>query len=333
MTKTTDTAIDEAGDECTYVDPEGIQCHEQRVDGEFCYWHSGHISDLQGEVRAQLETQARAGVPLRGFKLSHTDLSGINLVAEGEAFCMAGADLYRANLQDAHLFRVDLHGASLMKADLSGANLHCANLQDCNLLGAKFNGAKLDNVHWGNNVLQERRGLLAEVEGDLSYAKQNYQEAEEIYRELSRICEKQGLSEESGHFFQSAMKMRRLQMPKYSPHRMLSRVVDLFCGYGEEPIRIIFFSWMMILFFAALYFAFGISSAAGIVGLSWENTLAENLWALLECSYFSIVTFTTLGYGDLTPVGWTRAVAALEAFSGSFTMALFVVVFVKKMTR
>jgi voltage-gated potassium channel Kch len=49
--------------------------------------------------------------------------------------------------------------------------------------------------------------------------------------------------------------------------------------------------------------------------------------------YFSVVTFTTLGYGDISPVGVARFIAACEAFLGSFTMALFVVVFVKKMTR
>ena len=49
--------------------------------------------------------------------------------------------------------------------------------------------------------------------------------------------------------------------------------------------------------------------------------------------YFSVVTFTTLGYGDLVPVGPSRVIAAIEAFVGSFTLALFVVVFVKKMTR
>jgi hypothetical protein len=49
--------------------------------------------------------------------------------------------------------------------------------------------------------------------------------------------------------------------------------------------------------------------------------------------FFSVVTFTTLGYGDIAPFGWSRAVAALEAFVDSFAMALFDVVFVKKMTR
>ena len=47
-----------------------------------------------------------------------------------------------------------------------------------------------------------------------------------------------------------------------------------------------------------------------------------------------MVTYTTLGYGDITPaLGVSRFLAAFEALIGGFTLALFVVVFVKKMTR
>jgi len=67
--------------------------------------------------------------------------------------------------------------------------------------------------------------------------------------------------------------------------------------------------------------------------LSFENSFQSNLSALLNSFYFSVVTFTTLGYGDITPIGFSRLIAAIEAFCGSFSLALFVVVFVKRMTR
>ena len=38
--------------------------------------------------------------------------------------------------------------------------------------------------------------------------------------------------------------------------------------------------------------------------------------------YFSIVTFTTLGYGDFRPVGVARAVACVQALTGYFVLAL-----------
>ncbi len=36
---------------------------------------------------------------------------------------------------------------------------------------------------------------------------------------------------------------------------------------------------------------------------------------------------------DFNPMGISRTIAVIEAFTGSFTIALFVVVFVKKITR
>jgi hypothetical protein len=67
-------------------------------------------------------------------------------------------------------------------------------------------------------------------------------------------------------------------------------------------------------------------SFSGLDSGVWQENLEQFL-------YYSMVTLTTLGYGDFTPVGISRAIAAIEAFTGSFTIALFVVVFVKKMTR
>ena len=38
--------------------------------------------------------------------------------------------------------------------------------------------------------------------------------------------------------------------------------------------------------------------------------------SLLDCIYFSFTTFTTLGFGDINPVGAIRYLAALEALTG-----------------
>jgi hypothetical protein len=109
--------------------------------------------------------------------------------------------------------------------------------------------------------------------------------------------------------------------------------VDLFCGYGEDPIRIVGLSIVIILVCAVAYTFTGLSYQREVVAFDSSNSFTTNLNLFWSCLYYSVVTFTTLGYGDFTPVGISRAIAALEAFTGSFTIALFVVVFVKKMTR
>jgi len=38
--------------------------------------------------------------------------------------------------------------------------------------------------------------------------------------------------------------------------------------------------------------------------------------SLLDCSYFSFTTFTTLGFGDVTPLGDIRHLTGIEALTG-----------------
>ncbi|MCA6214638.1 hypothetical protein GQS78_10380 [Thermococcus bergensis] len=52
-----------------------------------------------------------------------------------------------------------------------------------------------------------------------------------------------------------------------------------------------------------------------------------------DALYYSLVTFTTLGYGDMHPTGWLKALSALEAFTGAVFMALIVAVIARKWMR
>ncbi|WP_205859099.1 ion channel [Pleionea sediminis] len=294
-------------------------------------WQSNNLKDLP-DLKSKLEARARLGVPMSAFKLARCNLEGIDLVRHKKnyGYQLKNSDLYRANFKNAHCFMLDLSGSSLMKANFSHANLHCANLSNCNLLGTNFENAKIEHVNWGKEIFQEKQAKKANNKKEkLDY----YEQSEEIYRNLRKTAERQGLFEMAGHFFQKEMIMRRKQMPRSSPRRIISKIVDIFCGYGEKPIRVIVFSLATILTFAVLYFLLGLSFSGDSLAFNPDLTVWQNFKIFLSSLYFSVVTFTTLGYGDLAPIGIARALAALEAFVGSFTLALFVVVFVKKMTR
>ena len=53
----------------------------------------------------------------------------------------------------------------------------------------------------------------------------------------------------------------------------------------------------------------------------------------LDALYFSVVTFTSLGYGDIRPVGGARLLAGIESLLGVFAISLFVFVFCRRMIR
>ena len=66
----------------------------------------------------------------------------------------------------------------------------------------------------------------------------------------------------------------------------------------------------------------------GVDVLKYSGPIIGNF---LNCLYFSVVTFTTLGYGDFQPlVGWSRFLVSFEALLGAFTMALFVYTFARR---
>lgn len=320
---------------CAFVFSDGTRCQNLGQEKGLCFWHDPTQDKTGPEVKVTLERLARAGNNLEGYSLIRARLEDVDLVRHGsrEGYSLTNADLFRANLQSAHLFHVNFSGASLMKANLMHANLHNANLTRCNLLGAKFEGAKIENVIWGEQLLQEEKGWQALKEHHIDKSIDFFQQAEEIYRSLRKVSEFGGLFENAGHFFIKEMRMRRMQKPQFSVERMVSKMVDLFCGYGEKPLRVIGFSLIVIFTCAVLFAVLGIDDGGNRIQFARSASTWENLMALADCVYFSVITFTTLGYGDLVPIGFSRMVSAMEAFMGSFTLALFVVVFVKKMTR
>ncbi len=320
---------------CLYQFRDGEQCSLVDVGHGFCFWHDPTIDKSGENLAAKLEKVIKDGHNMEGASLKRANLEGLNLVCHGhrEGYSLARADLYRANLRNAHLFHIDLTEASLMKADCREANLHFACLERVNLLGARLEGAKIENIIWGKKLLHEVKGFESNQKKRLSESIDFFEQAEEICRNLRKVSELQGLFELAGHFFYEEMLMRRYQMPRWSFQRGISKLVDIFCGYGEKPLRVILFSLGFILLCGFAYFSLGISDNGQMVAFNTGHSLYENIMTLFKLMYFSVVTFTTLGYGDLVPVGPSRIVAAIEAFAGSFTLALFVVVFVKKMTR
>jgi hypothetical protein len=70
----------------------------------------------------------------------------------------------------------------------------------------------------------------------------------------------------------------------------------------------------MILFFSGAYYLLGLCDSFGLHGIYLNKVAAE----YHESLYFSIVTITTLGYGDFTPLGLSRLLAVIEALAGLF---------------
>jgi inward rectifier potassium channel len=94
-----------------------------------------------------------------------------------------------------------------------------------------------------------------------------------------------------------------------------------------------FWLWLLIPYiivnavFASIYYVIGVEHLNGIeMGSSWHN--------YIEAFFFSFQTFTTVGYGHVSPSGTlTSSVAAFESFLGVLTLAVAAGLFYGRFTR
>lgn len=97
----------------------------------------------------------------------------------------------------------------------------------------------------------------------------------------------------------------------------------LIWGYGEQPFRTLGIAGGLILLSAFCYYFSGeILSGGFIQKIGWTESL-----------YLSIMTYTTVGYGDSLPMGWVKNVAALEALAGIWLTPLFLIALSRRFLR
>lgn len=101
--------------------------------------------------------------------------------------------------------------------------------------------------------------------------------------------------------------------------------------------RILMLNAVVILLFSVIYLgSSGWDRGARGELLTSEGTQLYNdgiLNAIGSSLYFSVVTFSTLGYGDIHPVGWLRYIAMFEALFGLILMALFTIACARRVLR
>ena len=313
------------GDTCKYVFRDNTSCAEPLHPGSgLCFWHDPKTDKSGPGIKGMIEEKHKRGDTLEGVVLKDAQLEHVKLSRAN----LYNANFKWANLKNAHLFGADLSHAALFKATLDGANMKEAKLRDAELLGATLAETRLDFIGFGGDdgytVKNEIEGDEHNKKGAVDQAHSKYFEAEEIYRAIKLNLKNRGMGFEAGEYFFREMAMSRKQMPLYSFNRFWSKLMSISTGYGEKPHRIIGFSVAYMILCAAIFSLIGIHHASGhFFQFSLDAPTAENLTALYDALYFSVVTFTTLGYGDFTPVGIGKMVAIVEAFSGAFCISLF----------
>ena len=287
-----------------------------------------------------------SGADAEGIDLFRTDLSGANLKMSNferadlsyARLCSAGG--YKVCLKGAHLTEADLEGADFSEADLRGADLRGANLSDINLQGASLAGARLDKANLSGASL-----IGADVSG-VNFSFANFENANLTAMHYGGYRQMQGLYfgvRGLDSSFGNALFVRDAKDQDYldTMDVMINRLPEGRLKYMEQ---VLFRAWALIDYgrslFKVTFYAFLIASIYAAI-YSVDMVLD---WGLMDYSssaqswftpfYYSIVTYTTLGFGDVTANTWLGEMIIIsEVIVGYFTLGLLLSILANTIAR
>ena len=318
---------------CRYVFRDGSRC-PGAIEGErtFCFWHDPAANKESLDLKDRLERWARRNRSLEGIILRYAELEGIELGGPEEVD-LSNADFFHANLKKAQLTNVNLSDSNLVKVDLTQARMSQVDIRGANLVGLQLRGARVEKVDWGQVILSEEQGEIAASENKRGRALQAYREALSIYQHLGRVYKRNRDREMVSRFFLREMAIERKLMPRWSLGRMGSKAIDLICGYGEKPFRVIGLALLLIVLCSFCYSFYGVLGVDLDLGFKAEASLFENAYDYIACLVYSGTIFVSLGYAGLPYMGVARGIASIEAFVGGLNMAFFLIIAVRKLLR
>jgi hypothetical protein len=223
-----------------------------------------------------------------------------------------GIRLFGVKLQEANL-----RWANLQRADLGEANLQGAELREVNLQGAQFGGANLQGAELEGANLQYadlRRANLNKA--SVPRVKYN-KKAKYIGIRIASCYGNPGFK----RFVQDQEYIEMLQ--KSRP--FLYRIWLLSSDCGRSIVLWLFWSILLAISFGFNFFFMGSEHFAVKEPLPFD-------W--ITMLYYSVVTFTTLGFGDITPKTHIGALLVmLEVVIGYIMLGGLIYILATKLAR
>ncbi|NJM76289.1 MAG: hypothetical protein HC852_11475 [Acaryochloridaceae cyanobacterium RU_4_10] len=256
--------------------------------------------------RANLSRADLSRADLKFANLRFADLCGTNLSGANLRFAkLYNADLSAVNLSGAHLIEADFRSANLSCADLSEATLSGANLSDADLSWANLTDSSISGVKWNPRKM---RGKYMGIRGiDSSYGNALFKRA---------AADQDYLDTLENHW-------------KGKWQTYLFKLWGLI-DYGRSMERVVAIACIIMIIFGLTYSIF-----PGLLGLDCvPGAQGCNRHSLFTPFYFSIVTFTTLGFGDITPKTFVgELIVSLEVILGYAVLGLLISVLADKVVR
>ena len=310
------------------------------------------------ELGIDLRKAHLTGAELAGIDLSHCDLSGAELSdvdlssATLVGARLVGATLFRAKLRNCNLMAADLRQAVLNQCDaehanfghanLTGAQLFEANLPAVTLVNAKLHGCDLRCAHLRAALLRGAELAQADLSRtdlaacDLEQCRVDNASFTDAKLDGARVRGMAGYetacwigTRVPSVDFCGAYLFRRFLMDQNYLHEFRSR---------NRFTRIMYWLWLVTSDCGRSFVRWSVLTALIAIGYGFLYTKVSvdfgDYQTTLSPYYYSLVTLTTLGYGDAVPASMAAQLVAMsEALLGYVLLGGLLSILSNKLAR
>jgi hypothetical protein len=293
---------------------------------------------------------------LRGISLDKTDLSGVERLAET---CFDYARLTSVKFDGCILFGASFRHAKIKRSTFLDAKLSNGDFTKARLIQVSFLAAKMRKCMLRGAVLKDCE--FSKV--DFSGVEFNSKLSLRFLRDPLNTCKRtrvsgfqQDIREDKfggiGYDFLSFLRRQDRIDKMWKSDKFLAAIFFIFTDYGRSMIRLAIWIFVIWVLFGAIYAGYQVPNCLKNVkpavklltslspDIKWPEKInkkegsvcsatgsdeeADRVRECFDPYYFSIVTLTTLGFGDIVPMNWKgKILVTVEAMMGYILLAMF----------
>jgi hypothetical protein len=225
---------------------------------------------------------------------------------------------FGCDFSSAEMYGIKITGGSLDNCSFIDSNLNSSELSSCKLTSVDFTHAQMNQATLKNMSIEKI--TIVPVKNKLLSPIKHFH-----------------LGLRLDNIYGNALLEKSLKDTVYieavsERHPKLYRLWLLSSDCGRSILRWLFLVMLLVFMFASIYTAIGAESFTineELKGFE-QNTLSQ----FIMFTYYSVVTLTTLGFGDISPKETLSMIfVVLEVFLGYITLGALITIFANKLGR
>ncbi|WP_169315611.1 pentapeptide repeat-containing protein [Halogranum rubrum] len=277
----------------------------------------------------------------RNSTFNDADLRNADLTGSDLRFATA-VDTYLedADMTDVTARETNFEAAMFENALFTRTDIREANLSGADLYQAQFSNPRINSeTEFGDTCSYEAENKSPEIASGTS----PLVAATWVYRRLENLHEKNALADSTRQYHISKQEaQRKLDYRNENYGRYAVATLNRYLTNHGESIQRLLSAWIITIVGAGILYPFvgGIFDDGTLYRLrltaEWPTiaSLIEVGDVILRGLYFSIITFTTIGYANVAPNGvGSRILVGIESLFGGILIALFVYVLGRRVGR